>query len=125
MKSSRKADPLETSPVIWIQGYSSITQRIQSDHSNLLTLFLIASKGLSFGVRTVWKQQKMWKMGGSSSGKHITTTDAALFATDMVTNNLVLTLRKSDHGLVQTVTDSRIGLIAIGGRGQSEMQVVE
>jgi hypothetical protein len=60
----------------------------------------------------------MWKTRVSSLGKHIITADAALFAIGMVTKNLVSTLLKIDHSTAETVTESRIGLVAIGGRGQ-------
>jgi hypothetical protein len=60
----------------------------------------------------------------SSLGKHITTADAAVFAIGMVTKNLVSTLSKADRSLAEIVTESRIGLTAIGGRGQWTLPVV-
>lgn len=64
------------------------------------------------------------KTRGSSRGKHITTTDATLFAVGIVTKNLVPTPRKADHNLAEIVTGSRAALIAIGGRGQWPLPIV-
>jgi hypothetical protein len=91
---------------------------MQPDHPHQLTLFVSTNQDVSFGVGAAWKEESVWKTRVSSLGKHITTADAALFAIGMVTKNLVSTLLKIDHSTAETVTESRIGLVAIGGRGQ-------
>jgi hypothetical protein len=56
-------------------------------------------------------------MRGSSLGKHITTADAAVFAIDMTTKNLISTLSKADRSRAEIVTESRAGLVAVGDKG--------
>jgi hypothetical protein len=119
-----RADPITASPVIRTQGYSSMPRRMQPDHSHQLTLFVSTNQNVSFGVGAAWKEQGVWKTRVSSLGKYITTADAAVFAIGMVTKNLVSTLSKADRSLAEIVTESRIGLTAIGGRGQWTLPVV-
>jgi len=79
---------------------------------------------VSFGVGAAWKEQGVWKARVSSLGKHITTVDAALFAMDMITKNLVLTLSKASHSTAEIVTESRTGLVAIRDREQWTLPIV-
>lgn len=46
----RRADSLEARPVTRTQGYLSIPQRMQPDHSHQLTIFVSMNKDISFGV---------------------------------------------------------------------------
>ena len=91
---TRRKDPLTRSPVVRTQGHPRMPRRMQHDHSHQLTLFVSTIQDVSFGVGVAWREQGMWKMRVSSRGKHITTVDAALFATDMVTKKLVSHSRK-------------------------------
>ena len=52
------------------------------------------------------------------------TVDAALFAIDMVTKNLVSTLSKADHSTAEIVTESQTGLVAIRDREQWTLPIV-
>jgi len=76
-------------PVIRTQGYPSMPRRMQPDHPHQLTLFVSTIHDESFGVGVAWKERGTWKTKVSSLGKHITSADAALFAIDMVMENLV------------------------------------
>lgn len=113
-----RTDAPVANPVIRTQGYSSMPRRMQPDHSHQLTLFVSTSQDVSFGVGAAWKERGVWKTRMSSLGKHITTADAAVFAIDMVMKNLVSTLSKADNSTAEIVTESRIGLVTIGVRGQ-------
>lgn len=114
----RRANPLTTNPVVRTRGYSSMPRRMQPDHSHQLTLFVSTIQDVSFGAGAAWKEQGVWKTRVSSLGKQITTAEAALFAIDMVMENLVSTLSKADRSAAEIVTDSRIGLRALESRGQ-------
>jgi hypothetical protein len=120
----RRADSLSAGPVIRTQGYSTIPQRMQPDHSHQLTLFVRTEEDISLGVGAVWKERHAWKTIRSSLGKHITTADAALFAIGMVTKKLVSTLSKADRSLAEIVTESRAGLVAIERGGQWALPIV-
>ena len=120
----RRAEPVTASPVIQTQGYSSMPRRMRPDYSHQLTLFVSTDQDVSFGVGAAWNEQGVWKTRVSSLGKHITTADAALFAIGMVTEKLVSTLSKADHNTAEIVTESRSGLVAIGGGGQWTLPIV-
>jgi len=94
-----KTDAPAATPVIRTQGYSSMPRRMQPDHSHQLTLFVSTIHDVSFGVGVAWKERGTWKTEVSSLGKHITTADAALFAIDMVMENLVSTLSRAGWSL--------------------------
>lgn len=119
-----RADPFTTDPVIRIQDCSSMPRRMQPDHSHQLTLFISTNEDVSFGVGAAWKGRGVCQTRLSSVGKHITAADAALFAIGMVTKDLVSTLPKADHDRAEIVTESRSGLIAIGGRGRWTLPIV-
>jgi hypothetical protein len=111
-------------PVIRTQGYSSMPRRMSPDDSHQLTLFVSTIQDVSFGVSVAWKERGMWKTRVSSLGKHITEADAAVFAIDMVMENLVSILSKADHSTAEIVTESRIGLVAIRDREQWTLPIV-
>ena len=119
-----RTDAPAATPVIRTQGYSSMPRRMQPDHSHQLTLFVSTIHDVSFGAGVAWKERGTWKTKVSSLGKHITTADAALFAIDMVMEDLVSTLSRADHSTAEVVTESRIGLVTIGDRGQWSLPVV-
>jgi hypothetical protein len=112
-----REDPPTESPVTRIRSYSSMPRRMQPDHSHQLTLFVSTYQDVSFGAGVAWKERYVWKMRGSSLGKHITTADAAVFAIDMTTKNLISTLSKADRSRAEIVTESRAGLVAVGDKG--------
>ena len=60
----------------------------------------------------------MWETRGSSLGKHITTADAAVFAINITTKTLILTLSRADRSRAEIVTKSRAGLVVIGDKGR-------
>jgi hypothetical protein len=119
-----REDPPAENPIIRLRSYSSMPRRMQPDHSHQLTLFVSTYQDVSSGVGVAWKEQYVWKTRGSSLGKHITTADAAVFAIDMTTKNLISTLSKADRSRAEIVTGSRAGLVAIGDKGHWALPII-
>jgi hypothetical protein len=59
------------------------------------------------------RERYAWKAKVSSSGNRITTADAALFAIDIFTKNLILVLSRADHCFAEIVTKARFGLTVV------------
>lgn len=100
-------------PVIRNHGYSDVPERILPDHPRQLTIFVGATKDVSYGVGAAWRERREWKTKASSLGKYMTKADAALFAIGMVVKGLLTVLHRANHCCAEVVTESRQGLAVI------------
>lgn len=108
-----KVAPQETTPVIRVHGYSQTPRKMLPDQSEQTTVFVRAIKDACFGTAIAWEEANDWKTKAVPLGKHLTETDAALFAVGMAMKHLFSILSRTDHRCAEVVTESRLALTAI------------
>jgi ribonuclease HI len=106
-----RADEPETTPVLRLQGYLQMPERMLADHPQQATLFISTKKDASFGVGAAWSEGNDWKTKAASLGKYITESDAVSFAISMVVKDLVQTLSRTNQQRAEIVTTSRPALV--------------
>lgn len=94
------------------------------DHPRQLTIFVSATKDVSYGMEAAWRERHLWKTKASSLDKYVTAADAALFAVDMIMRDLIPTLSRADHCSAEIVTESRLALTAIETAGHWTLPVI-
>lgn len=94
------------------------------DHPRQLTIFVSATKDVSYGMEAAWRERHLWKTKASSLDKYVTAADAALFAVDMIMRDLIPTLSRADHCSAEIVTELRLALTAIETAGHWTLPVI-
>lgn len=98
--------------------------RMLPNHPQQMTLFVKATKEVSFGAAAAWKERNGWKTKAIPLGKYLTEAEAALFAVGMVMKDLLSILSRADYQRAEIVTESLPALTAVQSVKQWSLPII-